>query len=73
MKKIYFVDFFNDEMKDAKSMELLLVGHFRLSKTMGPQTEVEVQEMEGVSYASGVCSFMYTMVCYRSDISHAVS
>ena len=29
-------------MKDAKSAELPLVEHFRLSKSMGPQTEMEV-------------------------------
>ena len=60
-------------MKDAKPMELPLVGHFRLSKTMGPQTEVEVQEMERVPYASSVGSLMYTMVCYRPNINHTVS
>ena len=60
-------------MEDAKPMELSLVGHFKLSKTMGPQTEVEVQEMERVPYASGVGSLMYTMVCCRPDIFHAVS
>ena len=56
------------EMKDAKLTELSLAGHFRLSKTMGPQTEVEVQKMERVSYASGVGSLICTMVCCRSDM-----
>ena len=60
-------------MKEAKSMELLLVGHFRLSKMMSPQTEVEAQKMERMPYASGVGSFMYIMVCCRSDIAHTVS
>ena len=60
-------------MKDEKSIELSLVRHFRLSKTMGPQTEVKVQKMERVSYAFGVGSLIYTMVCCRPNISHAVS
>ena len=50
-------------MKGAKPAELPLTSHFRLSKTMAPQTEVEAQEMEKVSYASGVGSLMYAMVC----------
>ena len=60
-------------MKGAKPTELPLAGHFRLSKTMVPQTEVEAQEMETVPYASGVGSLMYAMVCCRPDIAHAVS
>ena len=28
-------------MKDVKSVELPLTGHFRLSKTMSPKTEIE--------------------------------
>ena len=60
-------------MKGEKSVELPLVGHFRHSKTMAPQTEVEAQEMEKVPYALGVGSLMYAMVCCRPDIAHAVS
>ena len=54
-------------------MELSFAGHFRLSKMMSPQTEVEAQEIERVPYASGVESLMYVMVCCRLDIAHAVS
>ena len=60
-------------MKGEKPVELSLAGHFRLSKTMAPQTEVEAQEMETVPYASGVGSLMYVMINCRPDIAHAVS
>ena len=60
-------------IKEVKSAELPLVGYFRLLKMMSPQTEVEAQEMKRVPYASGVRSFMYAMLCCRSDIAHAVS
>ena len=60
-------------MKEAKSMELPLVGHFRLSKTMSPQTEMEAQKIEGMSYASGVGSLIYVMVCCRPNIAHTMS
>ena len=61
------------EMKEAKPMKLPLAGHFRLSKTTSPQTEVEAQEIERVPYTSGVGSLMYVMVCCRLDIAHAIS
>ena len=60
-------------MKEAKPAALPLAGHFRLSKSMSPQTEVEAQEMERVPYASGMGSLMYAMVCCRPDLAHAVS
>ena len=60
-------------MKEVKPTELSLAEHFRLSKTMLPQTEVEAQEMKRVAYVSGVGSLMYAMVCCISDITHTVS
>ena len=45
-------------MKEAKSVELPLAEHFRLSKMMLPQTNVEAQEMERVPYASSMGSLM---------------
>ena len=60
-------------MKEVKLAKLPLIGHFRLSKTMSSQTEVETQKMERVSYVSSVENFMYAMVCCRLDITHAVS
>ena len=60
-------------MKEVKPVELALTGHFRLSKTMSSQTEVEAQKMLKVPHASGVGSFIYAMVCCRPDIAHAVS
>ena len=60
-------------MKDAKSIELPLVGHVRLSKTMSPQTEMEVQEMKMIPYVSCVESIMYSIVCCRPDLAHAMS
>ena len=60
-------------MKEVKLTELPLARHFKLLKMMLPQTEVEAQEMERVSYASSVGSLMYVMVCYRSDIAHTMS
>ena len=60
-------------MKEVKPTELSLIVNFRLSKMMSPQTEMEAQEMERVSYISGVKSLMHIMVCCRSNITHVVS
>ena len=50
-----------------------LASHFRLSATLCPQTEEEVEHMFRVPYSSAVGSTMYAMVCTRPDISQAVS
>jgi hypothetical protein len=42
-----------------------------LSKTMCPQNEIEIKEMESVSYAQVVGSLMYVMTSTRPDICHA--
>ena len=60
-------------MKDAKLIELPLAGHFRLSKTMSPKIEMKDQEMKRVPYVFDVESIMYSMVCCRPNIAHAVS
>ena len=60
-------------MDRAKLAALTLVDHIKLSKTMLPKTDVEVKEMTRVSYASGVGSLMYILVCCRPDLQHAVS
>ena len=59
-------------MKEVKSMKIPLTGHFRLLKMLS-QTKVEAQEMERVPYSSGVGILLYTMVCFRPDITHVVS
>ena len=61
------------EIENAKPIELPLVEHFRLSKTISSKSEMEAQEIERVPYISGVGSIMYSMVCCRLDIAHAVS
>jgi hypothetical protein len=43
-----------------------------LSKSMCPQNETEIQEMESIPYAQAVGSLMYAMTSTRPDICHAV-
>ena len=61
------------EIKDAKPTELPLAKHFRLLKTMSPKTEMEAQEMKRVPYVSYVERVIYSMICCRLDIAHAIS
>lgn len=58
-------------VQDAKPIMTLSGVQLRLSKAQVPKTK-ERDHMVIVPYASVVGSLMYTMVCTRSDISHAV-
>ncbi|GJQ89640.1 retrovirus-related pol polyprotein from transposon TNT 1-94 [Tanacetum coccineum] len=64
------LDKFN--MKDAEARCQPLGDHFKLSKKQAPKTEASRQRMDKVAYASTVGSVMYTMVCTRPDMTHAV-
>ncbi|CAN0918246.1 Retrovirus-related Pol polyprotein from transposon TNT 1-94 [Linum grandiflorum] len=59
-------------MKNAKSISTPLATHFKLSKKACPATEKEKEAMSSIIYSSAVGSLMYTMVCTRPDIAHAV-
>ena len=54
-------------------MSVPLVPHFKLSATMTPESEEEMEYMAQVLYVSVVGSLMYAMVCTRPDIAQAVS
>ncbi|GJY15046.1 retrovirus-related pol polyprotein from transposon TNT 1-94 [Tanacetum coccineum] len=59
-------------MKDAEARCQPLGDHLKLSKKQSPKTEASRRRMAKVPYASAVGSVMYTMVCTRPDIAHAV-
>ena len=59
-------------MRDAKPVSTPLASHFKLSKSLCPSTQKGREEMAAVPYSSAVGSLMYTMVCTRPDIAHAV-
>lgn len=60
-------------MSQDKPVMTQLAQHFKLSLQDAPSTEVEQEYMEKVPYSSAVGSLMYSMVCTRPDLSHAVS
>ncbi|KAM7461045.1 hypothetical protein LguiA_029166 [Lonicera macranthoides] len=60
-------------MENSKPVSVPLAPHFKLSATMAPSSEEEVEYMAQVPYASAVGSLMYAMVCTRLDIAQAVS
>jgi hypothetical protein len=43
------------------------------NKSKAPSSEVEIKAMEGIQYASAICSIMYAMICTRPDVSYALS
>ncbi|KAG8475193.1 hypothetical protein CXB51_031757 [Gossypium anomalum] len=60
-------------MQSAKLVNTPLAAHFRLSSTLSPQSDDEIEYMSHVPYSSAVGSLMYPMVCLRPDLSYAVS
>jgi hypothetical protein len=59
-------------MAKAKTVSTPLPTSLRLSVKQSPN-EQEKEYMQKVPYASAVGSLMYTMVCTRPVIAHAVS
>ena len=59
-------------MKEAIPVTRPLGVHFKLSKRLFPSTEKENKKMAAIPYSSPIGSLMYTMVCTRANIAHAV-
>ncbi|XP_042041496.1 secreted RxLR effector protein 161-like [Salvia splendens] len=55
------------------AVSIPLAQQFKLSTEQCPKTDSERREMDKIPYASIVGSIMYTMVCTRPDLSHAIS
>ena len=60
-------------MQNAKSVTTPLAAHFRLSSTLCPLSNEEVNYMSRVSYSSVVGFFMCVLVCSHLDLAYAVS
>ena len=60
-------------MENSKLASSLFAPHFKLSVTMAPNSDHEVEYMTQVPYASVVGSLMYAMVRTWPDIAQAVS
>ena len=56
----------------AKSVSSPLASHFKFTSKQCHTSEKEKQEMSKAPYSSVVGNLMYTMVCTRPDIAHAV-
>ena len=61
------------KMESSKVVEMPIHKEIKLSKKMTPTNEEEKAEMENKSYAQGVWSLLYAMLCIRQDISYVVS
>lgn len=60
-------------MQNSKIISTPIENHFKLSASLCPTTDEEVDDMSQVSYISAVGNLMYAMVCNRLDLSHAVN
>lgn len=59
-------------MENSKAVKTPLAQHFKLSMAQSPTTQEEVEDMKSVRYVNLVGSLMYTMVCSRLDLAHAL-
>ena len=60
-------------MKNANLVTTPLASHFRLSSTLCPQSDEEVDYMSRVPYFSAMGSLMYVMVCSHPDLAYGVN
>ena len=60
------------KMQNEKLVSTALSIHFKLSKEMCPKTREEIEYMYNIPYSSAVGSLIYSMVCTRLNILHAV-
>ena len=60
-------------MHNAKPVSTPLAAHFKLSSTLCPKLDADIEYMSRVPYSSAVGSLMYAMVCSRPDLSYALS
>ena len=60
-------------MQHAKPVTTPLTAHFKLSSTLCPQSNEEVDYMSRVPYSSVVGSLMYAMVCSRLNLAYVVN
>jgi len=60
-------------MVDAKPVFTPLASHFVLNAKQSLSTEVELEEMKKIPYASAMGCLMYVMVCTMPDLTQAMS
>ena len=59
-------------MQDSKKGSVSFRVRKSLSSSQRPKTNIEIERMRGIPYASAVESLMYTMLCTRQDIYFVV-
>ena len=56
-----------------KPVSTPLAGHFKLSMDQRPKDDSEREELSKIPYANIIGRIMYTMLCTRPDLAHAIS
>jgi hypothetical protein len=59
-------------MNNEKPFSTPLASHLKLTKEICPKTQEQIEYMFRVPYSSTVGRLMYSMVCTRPDIAHAM-
>lgn len=61
------------KVQDSKEKSIPLAQHFKLSTEQSPKSAEEEEEMSSIPYSNIIGSIMYSMICTRVDLAHAVS
>lgn len=59
-------------MENIKHITIPLSAHLKLSKSLEPITNVDINYMKIVPYSSAIGSIMHAMVCTKPDLAHRV-
>lgn len=60
-------------MSDAKGVNVPFAQHFKLSSEQSPTEKESIEEMKKTPYSHAVGNLLYSMVCTRPDLAHAMS
>ena len=60
-------------MIDAKEVSVPFTQHFKISHEQSPNDELSMREMSRIPYSNAVGSLMYSIVCTRPDLAHAMN
>ena len=61
------------QMENSKQVSVPLAQHFKLCLDQVPKTDSQRSEMQQIPYSNIVGSIMYSMICTRPDLAHAIS
>jgi len=60
-------------MKEANKVNVPFAAHMNLLSSQSPKTEIEMKEMNNITYANAIGLVMFSMITTRSNLTYAIS